>query len=109
MKEDGFFTIEQLMFDDDPELKKTATECMCNMVLNEEAFNKFKDFKVVVYVLLFSAWFLAITSPGNSRLFIKIVPMFSLKATVFEKNASNSFTAAWIGLELTKMMEILFL
>ena len=43
MKEKGFQTVECLMFDEDDEIKRAATECMCNLVLNEEAFNMFKD------------------------------------------------------------------
>ena len=43
MKEKGFQAVENLMFDEDDEIKKAATECMCNLVLNEQAFNMFKD------------------------------------------------------------------
>ena len=42
MKEKGFLAIEALMFDEDDDIKRAATECMCNLVLNEEAFNRFK-------------------------------------------------------------------
>jgi len=42
MKEKGFRAIESLMFDEEDEVKRAATECMCNLVLNEEAFNLFK-------------------------------------------------------------------
>lgn len=43
MKEKGFLEIESLMFEEDDEFRKAATECMCNLVQNEEAFKKFKD------------------------------------------------------------------
>jgi len=42
MKEKGFQEIESLMFDDDEQLKQAATECMCNLVLCDEAFNMYK-------------------------------------------------------------------
>lgn len=43
MKEKGFFAIETLMFEDDDDLRRAATECMCNLVQNEQAFNMFKE------------------------------------------------------------------
>lgn len=43
MKEKGFEEIEALMFEEDDDLRRAATECMCNLVLNEQAFNRFKD------------------------------------------------------------------
>ena len=43
MKEKGFFAIEALMFDEEDEIKRAASECMCNLVLNDEAFNKYKE------------------------------------------------------------------
>ena len=42
MKEKGFMAVEALMFDEDEDIKRAATECMCNLVLNEEAFKRFK-------------------------------------------------------------------
>ncbi|XP_065665225.1 protein unc-45 homolog A [Hydra vulgaris] len=43
MKEKGFSEIESLMFDEDDQLKCAAVQCMCNLVLNQDAFNMFKD------------------------------------------------------------------
>ena len=43
MKESGFQEVELLMFEEDYDFKQAATECMCNLVLNDEAFNRFKD------------------------------------------------------------------
>ena len=43
MKEKGFYEIESLMFEEDDQLKCAAVQCMCNLVLNQEAFNMFKD------------------------------------------------------------------
>lgn len=42
MKEKGFQEIEALMFDEDDQLKQAAVECMCNLVLNQEAFKMYK-------------------------------------------------------------------
>ena len=42
MKEKGFQSVEALMFDEDDDIKRAATECMCNLVLNEDAFQRFK-------------------------------------------------------------------
>jgi len=43
MKEKGFMEVESLMFETDDDYRRAATECMCNLVQNEEAFKKFKD------------------------------------------------------------------
>ena len=42
MTEKGFQEIEALMFDEDDLLKQAAVECMCNLVLNEEALKMYK-------------------------------------------------------------------
>ena len=47
MKEGGFQAIEACMFEEDDMIRQAATECMCNLVLNESAFNKFKNFEDV--------------------------------------------------------------
>jgi hypothetical protein len=36
LKEDGFSHIEQYMFEEHPMLRRAATECMCNLVVQEE-------------------------------------------------------------------------
>jgi len=36
LKEDGFSNIEQYMFDEHPQLKRAAVECMCNLVVQDE-------------------------------------------------------------------------
>jgi hypothetical protein len=36
LKDSGFSCIEQYMFDEDPMLRKAATECICNLVQEEE-------------------------------------------------------------------------
>ena len=36
LKEDGFSHIEQYMFEEHPMLRRAATECMCNLVAQEE-------------------------------------------------------------------------
>ncbi|XP_072175845.1 protein unc-45 homolog B-like [Diadema setosum] len=38
IKEEGFSQIENYMFEDHDMIKRAATECMCNLVLNEKAF-----------------------------------------------------------------------
>lgn len=43
MKEKGFQAVESLMFEEDDEIKQAATECMCNLVLNEQAFQRYKE------------------------------------------------------------------
>ncbi|XP_033646594.1 protein unc-45 homolog B-like [Asterias rubens] len=41
MKEKGFPQIENYMFEDHDMIKRAATECMCNLVVSEEAAGKF--------------------------------------------------------------------
>jgi hypothetical protein len=36
LKEDGFSNIEQYMFEEHPMLQRAATECMCNLVIQDE-------------------------------------------------------------------------
>jgi hypothetical protein len=36
LKEGGFSHIEQYLFEEHPMLKRAATECMCNLVVQEE-------------------------------------------------------------------------
>lgn len=36
LKEDGFSSVEQYMFEEHPMLRRAATECMCNLVVQEE-------------------------------------------------------------------------
>jgi ribosomal protein S13 len=36
LKEDGFPNIEQYMYEDHQMLRRAATECMCNLVVQEE-------------------------------------------------------------------------
>jgi len=43
LKEGGFSNIEQYIFDEHPMLKRAATECMCNLVVQEEV--KIMNFK----------------------------------------------------------------
>ena len=40
LKEDGFSNIEQYIFEEHPMLRRAATECMCNLAVQEEV-NKF--------------------------------------------------------------------
>lgn len=53
MKEKGFREIETCMFEDEDDLRRAAVECMCNLVQNEEAFNKFKEWDCEVERLKF--------------------------------------------------------
>lgn len=39
LKEGGFSQIEQYMFEEHPMLRRAATECMCNLVVQEEVRN----------------------------------------------------------------------
>lgn len=39
LKEDGFSSIEQYMFEEHPMLQRAATECMCNLVVQDEVCN----------------------------------------------------------------------
>lgn len=36
LKEDGFSQVEQYLFEEHPMLRRAATECMCNLVVQEE-------------------------------------------------------------------------
>jgi hypothetical protein len=36
LKEDGFTNIEHYMYEEHPMLRRAATECMCNLVVQEE-------------------------------------------------------------------------
>ncbi|XP_048589916.1 protein unc-45 homolog A isoform X3 [Nematostella vectensis] len=42
VKEKGIPDIEMLMFDQDEDLKRASTECMCNMILCEEVFKLYE-------------------------------------------------------------------
>ncbi|CAF3365913.1 unnamed protein product [Rotaria socialis] len=41
LKEGGFSSIEQYMFEEHPMLRRAATECMCNLVIQEEVMKNF--------------------------------------------------------------------
>jgi len=45
VKEGGLKAIETIMFDADAELRTSAVQCMLNMVMLKEVFDKFKDWK----------------------------------------------------------------
>lgn len=36
LKESGFSAVEQYMFEEHPMLQRAATECMCNLVVQDE-------------------------------------------------------------------------
>ena len=44
LKEDGFTNIEQYLFEEHPMLQRAATECMCNLVIQEEVWREKFDF-----------------------------------------------------------------
>ena len=46
LKEDGFSQIEQYMFEEHPMLRRAATECMCNLVVQEEVRHRTNFFFV---------------------------------------------------------------
>ncbi|CAF3540047.1 unnamed protein product [Adineta steineri] len=54
LKEDGFSNIEQYMFEEHPMLKRAATECMCNLVVQEEVMKYFtgENDRIKLLVLL---------------------------------------------------------
>jgi hypothetical protein len=39
LKENGYSSIEQYMFDEHPMLRRAATECICNLVQEEEVIS----------------------------------------------------------------------
>jgi len=54
LKEDGFAHIEQYMYEDHPMLRRAATECMCNLVNQEEVIKYFtaENDRVKLLILL---------------------------------------------------------
>ncbi|CAF0748495.1 unnamed protein product [Adineta ricciae] len=54
LKEDGFSNVEQYMFEEHPMLRRAATECMCNLVVQEEVVKYFtaENDRIKLLVLL---------------------------------------------------------
>lgn len=52
LREDGFSNIEQYMFEEHPMLKRAATECMCNLVVQEEVKEFFIGLLSLVFFLI---------------------------------------------------------
>ena len=45
LKEGGFSHIEQYMYEQHPMLRRASTECMCNLVVQEEVSDVQKNFE----------------------------------------------------------------